>query len=326
MNIARLEKVDPEEKAAAMMRSPLGRAAAIIAGESGMSARDLAVPEMSVWLCVYASDDVNVWSAIRDEIRAFLESDAGNHEAFLSEILAQPSASWWFEPMDRESQVWVSRDENPPSKDSLVTPSEPPTRWERYALKPVDGLFTSTMVGDISPMAATIDFGVGDFRPWYEDPPYAVWRMNVDASARIFEIHGSDDWHRLCVEYPAEGNSGRNEPDFSRDAGRLVPDWSKVAREWDAVHLSFGGYMTSEQVRVESEHGWTYHWAWHHEATLWLRWMFNGCERLEDYQRDEFESPDFDYRLSFDAMEAAERSGQLSSDSVSRLVLYRRPD
>ena len=326
MHSDRLERVDSDEKAAAMMRSPLGRAVAIIAGQSGMSARDLAVPETSVWLCVYASDDVEVWSGIRDEIRAYLESEAENHEAFLREILAQPSGSWWFKPMDRERQIWVSRDGNPPSKDSLVTPSESPTRWECYALKPVGGMFTSTMIGDISPMAATIDFGVGDFRPWYGKPPYAIWRMNVDESARIFEIHGPNDWHRLCVEYPAEGNSGRNEPDFSHDAGKLVPDWSKVARDWDAIHLSFGGYLTSEQVRVESEHGWTYHWAWHHEAALWLRWMFNGYERLEDYRRDESDSPDFDYRLSFDALEAAEQSGQISSGSVSRLTLRRRPD
>ena len=312
-----------------MMRSPLGRAVATIAGKSGMSAQELAAPETSVWLCVYASDEVEVWRGNRDEIRAYLESEAGNHESFLSEILAQPSVSWWFEPMDKERQVWVSRDESPPSKDSLINPSEPPTRWERYALKPTGGLFTSTQVGSFSPMAAAIDFGVGDFRPWYGKPPYSVWRMEVDESARIFGIHGPSDWHRLCVEYPAEGNSGRhagNEPDFSRDAGRLVPDWSKVARDWDAVHLSFGGYLTSEQVRVESEHGWTYHWAWDQEGTLWLRWMFNGYERLEDYRRDGSGLPDFNYRLSFDALEAAELSGRLSPDSVSRLVLYRRPD
>ena len=329
MNIDRLERVDPEGKAAEMMRSPLGRAVAIIAGESGMSPRDLAVPETSVWLCVYASDDVEVWSGIREEILAYLESEAENHEVFLREILAQPSASWWFEPMDREGQVWVSRDGSPPSEDSLVTPSGPPTRWERYALKPVGGMFTSTMIGDISPMAATIDFGVGDFRPWYGEPPYAIWRMNVDESARIFEIHDPDDWHLLCVNYPAEGNSGRhagNEPDFSRDPGRLVPDWFQVARDWDAVHLSFGGYLTSEQVRVESEHGWTYHWAWDHETTLWLRWMFNGHERLEDYRRDKSESPDFGYRLSREAMKAAELSDAVSRGSLSPLTLYRRLD
>ena len=329
MNIARLERIDPEEKAAAMMRSPLGRAVATIAAGSGMSARELAVPETSIWLCVEASDDIEVWNAVRDKIHVFLEHEAPKHKGFLREILAQSSVSWWFEPMDKERQVWVSRDESPPSEDSLITPSEPPTRWERYALKPTGGLFTSTQVGSISPMAAAIDFGVGDFRPWYGQPPYAVWRLDVDESARIFEIHGPNDWHRLCVEYPAEGNSGRhagNEPDFSRDACRLVPDWSKVARDWDAVHLSFGGYLTSEQVRVESEHGWTYHWAWDQEGTLWLRWMFSGYERLEDYRRDESELPDFNYRLSFDALKAAELSDAVSRGFLSPLTLYRRRD
>ena len=320
---------DPDDKAAAMMRSPLGRAFVTIAAGSGLSARDLAVPETSVWLCVEASDDIEVWNAVRDETLAFLDREAPKHEAVLREILSQPSIAWWFEPLARESQIWVSEDGSPPSEDSLITPSEHPTRWERYALKSAGGLFTSTQIGEISPMVAAIDCGVGDLRPAFGKPPYALWRMIVDPSARIFEIHGPNDWHRLCVEYPAEGNSGRhagNEPDFSCDSGRLVPDWSKVARDWDAVHLSFGGYLTSEQVRGESEHGWTYHWAWEHEQTLWLRWMFNGCERLEDYQRRESERPHFDYSLFFAVREAAEQSGRVSPGSGSSQALLRRPD
>ena len=306
-----IDTADLDEKVSAMMRSPLGRAMATIAAGSGMSAREMAVPETSVWLCVEASDSIEVWRADRDEILAFLELDASKHEAFLQEILSQPSASWWFEPLTRDRQVWVSKDGKPPSEDSLVTPSEPPTRWERYALKPEGWLFTSTQIGDISPMAAAIDYGVGDLRVGGEKPPYAVWRMEVDESARIFEIHGPNDWHRLCVEYPAEGNSGcaaGNEPDFSLDPGKLVPNWSLVARDWDAVHLSFGGYLTSEQVRVESDKGWTYHWAWNHEKTLWLRWMFIGYERLEDYNGGDSVRPYFNYKLFFAAMNAAELS------------------
>lgn len=306
-----VDRNDPDEKAAEMMRSPLGRALVTIAAESGMTAEELTAPETSVWLCAAASDDVEVWRGDRDQILAHLDREAKNHEAFLHQMLAQPSTSWWFAPMDREEQIWISEDGSPPSEDSLITPSEPSTRWERYALKPVGGLFTSTMTEGISPMLAVIDLGVGDLRPAFGEPPYRMWRMEVDPSARIFEIHGPNDWHRLCVEYPAEGNSGRaagNEPDFSRDPGKLVPDWSQVAREWDAVHLSFGGYLTSEQVRIESEHGWTYHWAWDHERTLWLRWMFSGYERLADYREGNSVMPDFNSRLFFAAMNAAELS------------------
>ena len=60
MRFDRLEKANPEQKAAAMMRSPLGRAFATIAAGSEMSASELAVPETSVWICVEASHDVNV--------------------------------------------------------------------------------------------------------------------------------------------------------------------------------------------------------------------------------------------------------------------------
>ena len=287
---------DLDEKVSAAMMSPVGRALATIAAGSGLSAEELASPETSVWLCSEASNEIEVWNSGRDEILAYLERESPKHEGFLREILAQPSTAWWFEPLVRERQIWVSKDGSPPSIDSLITPSEPPTRWERYAHKPVGGLFTSTLIGNISSMLVAIDLGVGDLRPAFGQPPYAIWRMDVDESARVFEIDGSDAWHRLCVDYPAEGNSGRNEPDFSRDPGKLVPDWSKVARDWDAVHMSFGGYLTSDQVRVESESGWTYHWAWDCEQTLWLRWMFTGYERLEDYREGDSAWPEFKRR------------------------------
>ena len=104
------------------------------------------------------------------------------------------------------------------------------------------------------------------------------------------------------------------------------PIGSKVARDWDAVHLSFGGYLTSEQIRVESEHGWTYHWAWDHEGTLWLRWMFNGYERLEDYRPERSGRHRFDYSLFFAVRDAGELSDAVSRGSLSPLTLYRRPD
>ncbi len=58
------------------------------------------------------------------------------------------------------------------------------------------------------------------------------------------------------------------------------PDWSAVAHDWDAVHLTLGGLLTSEQVRVESSAGWTELWGWGAEQTLWLRWCFTAVERL----------------------------------------------
>ena len=308
----------PDERASEMMVSPAGRAFAVIAAHSGLGVAELAAPNAAVWLGAEVSGETEVWSATRDETLAYLGREAHGHADILRRILALPAAAWWFEPLRRDSQTWVSHDGSPPSEGEFVAPTAPLTHWERYAQKSAGGIYTSTMYGDISPMLAAIGYGAGDLRPAFEKPPYAVWRMDVDDSARIYEIDGAHAWHRLCVEYPAEGNVGGragNEPDFSRDPRKLVPNWPAVAGDWDAVHLSFGGYLAAEQVRVESDAGWTYHWAWDCESTLWLRWKFTGCERMED-RSPEASLPDFGGERLWSLVRAAE--------SRSHRALYRR--
>ena len=99
----------------------------------------------------------------------------------------------------------------------------------------------------------------------------ACWRLGAQADVRVFEIDGPGAWHDLCVQYTARGEDGR-----------LVPDWSAVARDFDAVHLSLGGLLTSEQVRIASVAGWSIHDKWDLEQTLWLHWRFETTDRLPD--------------------------------------------
>ena len=297
-----------DDRLDAIMTSPVGRAFATVGARSGMSPEVLAVPQTSVWLCADASREVEVWNSDRNGILAYVGMESPKHREFLRDVMSQEDAFWWFEPLDRDGQIWASDDGSPPDEESLITPTEPPDRWERYAQKTRGGLYTTTLIGDTSPMTAAICDGVGDFRPAFSKPPYAVWKMTVDDAARILEIHSAHDWHRLCVEYPASDDDRRpgQVPDFSGDPGRLEPDWAKVVAYWDAVHLSFGGYLSADQVRVESDDGWTYHWAWDCECTLWLRWMFTGFERIEDHEHGGLH-PDFGSRLYSTMMDEQSR-------------------
>jgi len=113
---------------------------------------------------------------------------------------------------------------------------------------------------------------------WYRryrrgfQPPFARYRLTIAPTARIYEIDGPNAWRRLCTRYPTAGEDAR-----------LVPDWSAVADEWDGVHLTLGGLLTAEQVHVEGpEEGWTEHWGWDAEQTVWLRDVFTDAMRLPD--------------------------------------------
>lgn len=154
------------------------------------------------------------------------------------------------------------------------------TKWERYAQKAQSGIFTSTLIEGTASIIAAMDEQAGDYTC---DFPLAVWYLQANPASRIYEVDGPQAWHNLCSRYPAK----------AVDDDRLVPDWPSVAADWDGVHLTFGGLLTSEQVRVESAAGWSEHWAWHVEQTLWLRWMFDTYQRLPDH--DETEIPGLDH-------------------------------
>ena len=85
--------------------------------------------------------------------------------------------------------------------------------------------------------------------------PLECWELGIQQGVKVYEVHGAESWHELCVRYPAE----------YKEDGLLVPDWGAAAEDWDGVHMSFGGLISSEQARYESPEGWSMHNWWHAE-------------------------------------------------------------
>lgn len=121
------------------------------------------------------------------------------------------------------------------------------------------------------------------------------WSLNVDPGARIYEIHRPEDWQALVAAHPCEARtwyegwqiasddpedwSGADEFDglsHQRAARRGVrrfiePDWAAVAQDWDAVHLSWAGYLTAEGTACDLGDGdVAMLLGWGSERTLWL--------------------------------------------------------
>ena len=111
--------------------------------------------------------------------------------------------------------------------------------------------------------------------------PLAWWAMRFPQDARVFEINGPSDWHELCVRYQARGT----------EDDRLVPNWGAVSEEWDGVHLTLGGLLTTEQGRYESPAGWTMLESWQAEQTYWLGSLEIDSERLPDFNPDPSDDP-----------------------------------
>ena len=211
------------------------------------------------------------------------------HAGLARALLEKPATAWWFNPLDRDRQVWFPLQEihqahfhrahfdrgsqarallkgASPDPARIVKPENPTFDFEPYAERLGGGFHTSTLVQGTSSLFVAFDEVVGGIGTAHPFPPFAPsWLLKVVASARVFEIDGPMSWHNLCLRYPAEGRSNLHEPDFSGDKGRLVPNRWAFWADWDAVHLT--------------------HWGWDAEQTMWLRWMFTESERMIPHER-----------------------------------------
>lgn len=70
----------------------------------------------------------------------------------------------------------------------------------------------------------------------------------VDGNPRIYEITQPADWARLVEHHPIEVTASRRH-DWYNTTGRAsrwhMPDWASVAEQFDAVHLTVWGYLTT---------------------------------------------------------------------------------
>lgn len=134
--------------------------------------------------------------------------------------------------------------------------------------------------------------------------PVTRWRLPVDERARVYEVHRPEDWVALVEAHPKRATRphegwelpGPNQHD---DVGALVelanqraasvrvsehvlPDWASVAESFDAVRVSWAGFITTEGYVSEMRSSvYTMLRYWGSERTLWLSDVFGDPEPLE---------------------------------------------
>ena len=267
-----------ENKAQALLDSPAGCAFLLeVAANRHLPLESFASPKVSFWLAASAIDfaDVNR-NAGWQEIAL---REARSYESLALQIASNSAFDWWYEPVDLGAQVWSSPQMSHGTDRS--SPLEPflPERWGRPRPRdfqsinpqPTSSQHTSTLRDGSTSEWTTFVLGAGDHLCSF---PLAAWRVRFIQDVRVWEINHSADWHSLCAEYPRKASDGR-----------LVPDWQKVAHDWDGVHLTLGGMLSSEQARYEQAHGWSMLQFWHSEQTHWLNRLAITGERMPDVQR-----------------------------------------
>ena len=275
-----MDRAYTDQRVHDLIHSPLGCFFLLDVDAMGLTPEDLADPQTCFGL---AYGDLLTLDRNNSSGNPFIVAEVlerGRVLAPLARLIVEhPGTSWWFADLDLNQQIWVAHDDASPDTRSWTPPTSPPNRWERYAQKPRGDQRTSTLYGNEVSILVSEDMRGGDFMG---KAPLPCWYLQVLSAVQVYEVHGPQDWHELCVKYPSTFFSG------SYDEDRLVPDWGAVAADWDAVHLSFGGLLTCEQRVYEADGNWSKHETWHAEQTYWFTSIETSANRLPDHHKTNF--------------------------------------
>ena len=224
-------------------------------------------------------------------------------------VARAPAASWWWEPADLRQQRWagcdhhrtlarggdVARAVEAAEEDAAAEEKEAIARDRALAARRGGAEVTVTGTWWSGPLGGTVwtsRGNIGDLPAvglaCAEDPlgeeEFEVWAVGIDPAARVYEVHEPGDWERLATAHPRDVTASRRH-DWSRWTGRegqwILPDWRSVAAQWDGVHVSVAGYLSTARMAVDSGGGAaTLLAGWDADQTLWLRDVFTGTQRL----------------------------------------------
>ncbi|RZS44808.1 hypothetical protein EV193_101687 [Herbihabitans rhizosphaerae] len=169
------------------------------------------------------------------------------------------------------SQYWIAK-----GGISGLPPTDPVLHGEKLvepaemvpATKPFGvGLFTSTgVLGTQGMWRIYLDLNRDSTlhpRPWH------VWSVVPRPGVVVREITSATEWVELVESYPVS-------------TGELTyPDWSRIAEDVDAVHMTARAVAATQGLYFESRRGIVAPTYWGLESTLWLRWSFSDQSLVE---------------------------------------------
>jgi hypothetical protein len=189
---------------------------------------------------------------------------------------------WWWSGIDRSGQAyvqWAARDAPAPDlgqaaemlRDVDAEDDEREKRFKRFLRRragkgPHGEWWTFPFPGAISTTRlAGQEDGFGDVEA-------VVWPLAVADNARIFEVDNPGAWQALVSAYPRPATASyRHTWAWTGwDGDWLVPRWSAVARDWDGVHLTVAGYLSTAGCPLPIRTARTMLAGWNPDQTYWV--------------------------------------------------------
>lgn len=258
------------------------------------------------WQPPYLRDALTAFPAIRAALRPAAEA-----------IASAPAAQWWDTAIDRTGQYELRDPADPEAGTTLpavtaladlgramahdeglfrkraADPAKEisddwwsiPSGWipKRVAVRLPSSSRRLPEIGAVELAAQEDSFGPDRVRLWRIEP--------VPPEVRVFEVRGPDDWARLVASYPFDVSRSRRGVWWQStgiDGRWFLPDWPSVARDWDAVHVSVYGYLTTAGEPVPVPRGTAVLAGWNPDCTYWL------CDITKDPAEERLLTSDID--------------------------------
>ena len=115
------------------------------------------------------------------------------------------------------------------------------------------------------------------------------WPVTPQGDARVYEVRGPEQWAALAERYPLDVSNSRRH-DWRRATGWtgrwLIPDYAAAAADWDAIHVSVAGYLTTAGLDLPVGGARTILAGWDPDATWWLTDVLSLTSPPETWRND----------------------------------------
>lgn len=207
-----------------------------------------------------------------------------------------PCDQWaieWFDPATYDIPDWVPQTYAAWKEHTVASnrraqrqrPADPAANYsgEWWSIPPVFLKRTSHMMFDGSPAGLWFEEDRGN------EESAVARRLIAPPDIRVYEIDQARDWAELCRRYPLDVSYERKH-DWYRSTGRvgqwLIPDWSLVVADFDAVHLTVAAYLSAVGTAIPvSEDTASVIAGWNPDETWWLTEEFSLGESVTWHQR-----------------------------------------
>lgn len=293
---------------------PLGDLHIATASELSTATRLIAENGPAVWDALVRCVRVATYWQAPDEIDEALSSAdfVRPLQTVAEAVLSNSTIEWWHTPLTLANQVLIDFADK--AEDLLVLRIAGNPGWHAHerteAIDVIHGPGYSANISESNlelghksgiwwsaPHGYGVTVTTSEVAPYgpiglylHEDNPLlqfgASWAVGTRRQPLSYEIDGPADWIELVLAHPLVV-SPADRPDWGSGpvpVGRwVVPDWSAVASQYDAVHLTVYGYLTTagRQLILPDGSG-TRLTGWGPGETFWFNDLltFSGAVRI----------------------------------------------